>query len=148
MTNTHLITIAVDDDSDVDPKHLSKALCEHIPGAHPISSQTLKADLFDFERNQEDQPALPMSREQAKALMDEQGEVTVVTSVGQREFFDAYSQFVHNSDDDHNDLLHDKVFDFGLPYASDVEILAVSGDEFIVSYRTDIAEALRVDDTH
>lgn len=41
------------------------------------------------------------------------------------------------------DLVHSAVFDFGVPHDCETELLIVQGDDFIVSYTTDILDAIQ-----
>lgn len=142
MSTRSLITIAVDasaghSDNDI------KSLIHRIPGTHMLDSAELGADLTDFEWDDgDDAPAMPMTAEDARELMGEDGYLTVVLAVDQTSYLEYHAYATTAGADTHEDLVHHAVFDFGVPHDCETRLLAVQGDDFIVSYTTRIAEHL------
>jgi len=142
MATRSLITIAIDTSaghSDADIKDL----IHRIPGTHMLDSAELGADLTDFEWDDGDNlPAMPMTVDDASELMDDNGYLTVVLAIDKDSYLEHHAYSSTEGADTHEDLVHSAVFDFGLPHDSTTEILAVQGDDFIVSYTTYVAEHL------
>lgn len=140
MTTRSLITIAVDNSANHSDQSI-KELIHRIPGTHMLDSAELNADLTDFEWDDEEGlPQLPLSAEDVRGLMNEDGQITVVVAVNKDEYFEAVSKAATEGADTHEDLVHGELFDFGLPYDCTTKVLAVQGDDFIVSYTTRISE--------
>ena len=145
MTTTRILTIAIDDTTDVPDGQIAELIHRLIPGSHTLSNTELSADLTDFEWDLEDESALelPLGATEAGTLMDGDGDVTIVTTIDQDAYLEAHASFEFNRESDHHDLLHEKCFDFGLPYVCRTSIIAVSDDKFVVSYTTNIGENLK-----
>lgn len=108
-----------------------------------LDSAELDADLTDFEWDDADgMPQMPMSVEDARKLMDEDGYLTVVLAIHKQSYLEYHAYSSTQGADTHEDFVHSAVFDFGLPHDCETELLAVQGDDFIVSYTTRIAEYL------
>lgn len=133
-----LITIAVETGGLSTASQNTEAAVRAVEGAHLISSQELEVDVFDAEFRDED-PQLPLTEQEALALKDEHGDVSVVVSIDQTEL----------SGDGHGDildLLHTKAFSFGHPAASVATVVAADAHDVLVRYSTNIDEALALDE--
>lgn len=74
--------------------------------------------------------------------MDEDGYITVKTNVPQEEFFQAHRNSVLDASDV-DDFIHHRIFGFGMPYDSRVEVIDVPlPGVFRVEYTTKIGEFL------
>lgn len=85
---------------------------------------------------------LPLSPAQARELMEPSGFLTVVLTVDKERYLDTLRRQDPSFVDDEHDLLHDIAFGFGLAYDCTARVVGVQGDDFIVEYTTNIAEAL------
>lgn len=82
----------------------------------------------------------------ARYVANANGFTTLRVRVDQEQYMAAYAMFLSGSGgDDHFDLLHRHVFDFGLPYDAEAQIVAVDGSEFLVDYTTNIGAAIRAE---
>lgn len=157
MTTRQILTIAVDDTADISSGQLAETVHRMIPGSHTLQNTSLEdADLvtgFEWDEQSadaDDLPALPISAEEARELIatgpqETEDFLTVIAMVSQQQYLRAYARFITADEEDHYDLLHQKIYGFGMPYDAETRILAVQGNDFVVSYTTDIREAL--DDT-
>lgn len=148
MNTTHLLTIGIDDTAD--PRvagELAEVVHRMIPGSHTVNSVPIETSFTDFEWDDNGLPMLPLDADDAQMLVDDQGFLTIVTTVDQDEFMTqrAYGMTTEGADDEH-DLLHNTVFSFGLPYDATTLILAVQGTDFVVQYTTKIGEFISSSD--
>lgn len=149
MATTAFITIALDDTAETDIKQSTELIHRLIPGSHGIDSRDSSgADATFFEWDEGD--PLPLGRDQVRAVLEANpllnGDITVVLTVSQEDMRAAVLASAKNLEYDEHDLLHDAAFSFGLPHDSRATILAVSGEDFIVEYATDISEHLDKED--
>lgn len=149
MATTAFITIALDDTAGTDIKQSTELIHRLIPGSHGINSHDSSgADATFFEWDESD--PLPLGRDQVRAVLTDNprltGDITVVLPVSQENMRAAVLASAKNLDYDEHDLVHDAAFSFGIPHDSHVTILAVSGEDFIVEYTTDISEYLEAED--
>src|SRR5699024_866668 len=77
LTTTRILTIAIDDTTDVPDGQIAELIHRLIPGSHTLSNTELSADLTDFEWDLEDESALelPLKATEAGTLMDGDGDV-------------------------------------------------------------------------
>ena len=146
MATTAFITIALDDTAETDIKQSTELIHRLIPGSHGVDSRDSSgADATFFEWDESD--PLPLEPDQVRAILEVNprldGDITVVLTVSQDDMRAAVLASAKNLDYDEHDLLHDAAFSFGLPHDSRATILAVSGDDFIVEYTTNILEAIQ-----
>lgn len=149
MATTAFITIALDDTAETDIKQSTELIHRLIPGSHGIDSHDSSgADATFFEWDESD--PLPLGRDQVRAILADNprltGDITVVLPVSQESMRAAVLDSARDPNYDEHDLVHDAAFSFGLPHDSRVTILAVSGEDFIVEYTTDISEHLDKED--
>lgn len=150
MATQQILTIAVSDGSPLNADHVAEAVHQMIPGSHTLDNVSLDdADLTFFEWDGSEQDVssvLPLRPEQARELLDasdeDGGRLSVVITVDQQDYLDGYARSTRDVDGDHFDLLHETCFGFGLPHGCEARILAVSGQDFVVLYTTDVAAAL------
>ena len=83
-------------------------------------------------------------------MIDDDGVISILVSVGIKDYLDAYAHGF-TSLENHLDLIHNSVFDFGLPSNCTVLILGVipsslsqDSNDFLVLYTTDIGEYLTI----
>lgn len=145
MTTTRILTIAIDDTTDLPDGQIAELIHRLIPGSHTLNNTELSADLTDFEWDLEDESALelPLKATEAGTLMDGDGDITIVTTIDQDTYFAGVIGSTTQGADTAEDYVHHQVFDFGLPYDCRTSIIAVSGDKFVVSYTTNIGENLK-----
>lgn len=128
MTNpTTLITLAVHagkDDSkpaDWDWSALTEADA-YVVGASEVSAPMVSE---------------PMTFEQADAIRDDEGFVTVVVDISLDDMLDAAREAVLDQDNDHFDFIHGYAFDFGIPHDCSMRVVGVrSNGTLVVEYRT------------
>lgn len=134
---THLITLAVHDE-DMDLTEATQFAARAVEGSHVVSSETVETDVFHAEWN-DGEPALPMTAQDALALMDEAGYISVVVAIDQEELLAA----ARSTDDEFmmEDAVHKRAFDFGFSASATASIVAVQGDQLLVRYTTFIQEA-------
>lgn len=143
MSTKRIITIAVDETSEIPDHQVADLIHRLIPGSHGLSNHELAADFTDFEWDDNgDEYRLPMDEDQAQALMIDSEYLTIVVSVDQDEYLAAYADGLRGHDNDHLDFVHEQAFSFGLPHDCSVKILAADDDNFVVAYTTDIVESL------
>lgn len=143
MTTRQILTIAIDDSCDVPSDRLADLVHRLIPGSHTLDNTALDAQVTDFEWDDAgDEPRLPMSAEQARQLTDDDGRITLVTTIDQDTYFAGVIGSTTQGADTAEDYVHHQVFDFGLPYDCSLNIIAVSGSDFVVTYSTDLTDAL------
>lgn len=87
-------------------------------------------------------PAIPLKSEQAEALMDRDGNITVTLLLDQEKYFDHVIASASSGAITPETYAHDVAFGFGTPRECATRILGVSGTGFIVSYTTHIREYL------
>lgn len=143
MPIKRILTIAIDETTDVPENQIAELIHRLIPGSHTLSNDELMEDFTDFEWDDNGLPMLPLDADDAEMLTDEKGYLTIVTTVDQDEFMNqrAYGRTTIGADDEH-DFVHNTVFSFGLPHDATTQILAVSGNDFVVSYTTNISAIL------
>lgn len=142
MTATRsIITIAVDTSAAQTDAQI-KELIRRIPGTHLVDSAVFEAQINDFEWGTEDLPTLPMGQQHARALIDDEGFTTAIIAIDQQDYLDAQIYSQTEGADTHEDIVHRQVFSFGLPHECTTRIIAVQGDDFIISYTTKITEFL------
>lgn len=142
MATTRILTIAVDDACDVDDSQITELIHRLIPGSHTLDDQEILADLTDFEWDDDGGLPLPLDEDAARALMNEDGDITLVVTVDKSQFLVASATDESLDAEDEHDLVHAEAFTFGQPHGSELEVVATSGDDFVVSYTTNIAEVL------
>lgn len=145
MATRQIITIALDENAYAEYPDAVEVIHQIIAGSHTLDDVTIEAELTDLDEDEEgSSPALPLTSVQARGLMDGNGYLTVVTTVDQEAYLEARSYAATEGADTHHDLVHNKTFDFGVPYDSTTTILAVQGSDFVVSYTTQVREVLGV----
>lgn len=124
MLNRRIATISID--------HTDLSLIRRIESAKIINN----ADGVGFDP---EGPSLPLDREEAKALLDSQGEASVVLEVDVEDFARALAADSSAGGDDIYDFLHEVAFDdLGVTTASSYTILGVgsASSTLIVRYTT------------
>src|SRR5699024_4405670 len=115
---------------------------------HTRSKRDWSSDVCSSDLDESD--PLPLGPDQVRAVLETDprltGDITVVLTVSQDDMRAAVLASAKNLEYDEHDLLHDAAFSFGLPHDSRATILAVSGEDFIVEYTTNISEYLDKED--
>lgn len=150
-TPTHrIITLAVDmavqDVDNTTPP--ATTLQAALPGVHILNDQSVTGVIdTEWAADNTTQPDLPMTFEQARNHVDDDGYATVILLVDQQDYMRHVIEGIQTVDADNElDLVHNLAFTFDPPrlydytttYEDHVEIVGVAGDDFVVSYTTKI----------
>lgn len=146
MSTCRIITLAVDETAGNNDffDQLPLTLTRAVPGSHVLDDRVLEGPTdFEWDGEDDSQPRLPLTAEEATALMDDEGRVQVTVLVDKDDYLIAYSRGLYGTMPDHWDLIHDLAFDFGGPSDADTEIVGIGdGGEFAVNYSTDVRTIL------
>lgn len=148
MTVSRIMTLAVDSSVDeVDGTSLKDLIPDTFPGIAVVNDEHVEdvsISEIDATEPNIDGITLPLSLDVARALADEDNYITVVLEVDQNDFMEAVVTSRQTGGmDDEGDLVHDKAFAFGTAFNYELKIIGVVGYDFIVSYTTDLSEAIR-----
>jgi hypothetical protein len=117
---------------------------ERATGERAVWLDAVTADLHTLapmsDLNGSSAPVFPINPDDAAAMMDEKGYVSVIISIDRGTFL----EHVMGTCQDRivEDFVHEQVFSFGSTCNSRAEAIGVDGENFIIEYRTCIADAL------
>lgn len=124
MLNMRIATVSINE-TDLD-------LVRRIESAHILTKT-------DGEGYDPEGRALPLSREEARGLLDSHGDASVVVEIDLEKFAHGMCGDSARGEHDIYDVLHEAAFgDFGVPTSCEFQVLGVAskGDSLIVRYTT------------